>query len=107
MSWLSQVLERNGSDPRVRLELGRELLDHLAINRLPSDSKILNEFCDVLFQWLASSNYKVSLLSLEIFGASLEASGDLLAPYLLERVIHVLERLVPIFIILSFFVNCS
>nr|CDJ92184.1 HEAT domain containing protein [Haemonchus contortus] len=93
MSWLSQVLERNGSDPRTRLELGRELLDHLAVNRLPSDSKILNEFCDVLFQWLASSNYKVSLLSLEIFGASLEASGDLLAPYLLERVIHVLERL--------------
>ncbi|PIO71130.1 HEAT repeat protein, partial [Teladorsagia circumcincta] len=93
MSWLSQVLERNSSDPRVRLELGRELLDRLAASRLPSDSKVLNEYCDVLFQWLACSNYKVSLLSLEVLQASLDASGDVLAPYLHERVKHVIERL--------------
>lgn len=93
MSWLSQLLERNSSDPRVRLELGQELLDHLAVSRLPSDTKIINEFCDVVFQWLASSNFKVSLLSLELLQASLCVSGDVLAPYLHERVTSLVERL--------------
>ena len=59
MSWLAPLLERNSSDPRVRLELGQELLDHLSSGRLSSDSKVITEFCDILFQWLAGSNFKV------------------------------------------------
>ncbi|EYB97752.1 hypothetical protein Y032_0137g2002 [Ancylostoma ceylanicum] len=94
MSWLSPLLERNSSDPRVRMELGQELLDRLAAaGRLPSDSKTINEFCDILFQWMASSNFKVSLLSLEILQTSIDVSGDVLAPYLLERVTNLVERL--------------
>ncbi|VDL65655.1 unnamed protein product [Nippostrongylus brasiliensis] len=61
MSWLSQLLERNASDPRIRLELGQKILEQLVVSRLPSDSKLLNKFCDVLFQWLSSSNFKVSV----------------------------------------------
>ncbi|VDM56105.1 unnamed protein product [Angiostrongylus costaricensis] len=58
--WLSLLLERNSFDPRVRLELGQQLLNELSNNqRLPSDSKALNDYCDVLFQWLSGSNFKV------------------------------------------------
>ncbi|KAK6743896.1 hypothetical protein RB195_010910 [Necator americanus] len=93
MSWLLPLLHRNSSNPRSRLELGQELLDRLGTERLPSDSKTINEFCDVLFQWLSASNFKVSLLSLEILQASIDVSGDVLAPYLLERVTSLVERL--------------
>ncbi|ETN70963.1 hypothetical protein NECAME_14431 [Necator americanus] len=58
MSWLLPLLHRNSSNPRSRLELGQELLDRLGTERLPSDSKTINEFCDVLFQWLSASNFK-------------------------------------------------
>ncbi|KAE9418914.1 hypothetical protein Angca_002329, partial [Angiostrongylus cantonensis] len=59
-SWLSLLLEQNSFDPRVRLELGQQLLNELSNNqRLPSDSKALNDYCDVLFQWLSGSNFKV------------------------------------------------
>ncbi|CAJ0597548.1 unnamed protein product [Cylicocyclus nassatus] len=92
-SWLPTLLERNSSEPRARLELGQELLERLGQSRLPSDSKTINEYCDVLFQWLAASNFKVSLLSLEILQASIDVSGDVLAPYLLERVTSLVERL--------------
>lgn len=59
MSWLGELLERNSSDPRERLELGQQLLSQLQIARLPSDSTLLNDFCDVVVQWLSGSNYKV------------------------------------------------
>uniref|UniRef100_A0A158P843 TOG domain-containing protein n=1 Tax=Angiostrongylus cantonensis TaxID=6313 RepID=A0A158P843_ANGCA len=93
-SWLSLLLEQNSFDPRVRLELGQQLLNELSNNqRLPSDSKALNDYCDVLFQWLSGSNFKVSLLSLEILQVSLDVSGDVITPYLLERVTQLVERL--------------
>ncbi|VDP50275.1 unnamed protein product [Heligmosomoides polygyrus] len=83
MSWLSQLLERNSSDPRVRLELGQELLDHLAVSRLPSDTKIINEFCDVVFQWLASSNFKVGAAKELVLKLS-ESTSQLIVPSVVE-----------------------
>ncbi|KJH53043.1 hypothetical protein DICVIV_00728 [Dictyocaulus viviparus] len=59
-SWLTLLLEQNSFDPRVRLELGQQLLNRLLQNqRLPSDSKILNDYCDMVFQWLSGSNFKI------------------------------------------------
>lgn len=59
MSWLGELLEQNSSDPRGRLELGQQILSQLQISRLSSDSTLLNDFCDLVVQWLSGSNYKV------------------------------------------------
>lgn len=59
MSWLGELLEQNSSDPRARLELGQQLLSQLQISKLPSDSTLLNDFCDLVVQWLSGSNFKV------------------------------------------------
>lgn len=59
MSWLGELLAQNSSDPRERLELGQQLLSQLQISRLSSDSALLNDFCDLVVQWLSGSNYKV------------------------------------------------
>uniref|UniRef100_A0A1I7X753 V-ATPase_H_C domain-containing protein n=1 Tax=Heterorhabditis bacteriophora TaxID=37862 RepID=A0A1I7X753_HETBA len=59
MSWLSQLLEKNNPDPRVRLELGQLFLNHLTTARLPSDSKTINDYCDLIFQWISASNFKL------------------------------------------------
>ena len=60
-SWLGLLLERNSGDPRARLELGAEILERLKESRLPADSALLNDFCDLAIQWISASNYKVAL----------------------------------------------
>ncbi|CAI4230385.1 unnamed protein product [Auanema sp. JU1783] len=92
-SWLAQLLDQNSSDPRNRLELAEHILDGFSHHRLPSDPRTLNEFCDVIFQWMSGSNFKVCLKSLEILNSALDVSGDLIAPYLLDRVSLLIERL--------------
>ncbi|VDK44285.1 unnamed protein product [Gongylonema pulchrum] len=93
MSWLGELLEQNSSDPRERLELGQQLLSQLQISRLPSDSTLLNDFCDLVVQWLSGSNYKVALLAVEIIDVAIEVSGDVVSPYLMDRATALVERL--------------
>ena len=75
MSWLLQYLDKNSPNPSTRLELSEQVLSppiclaffpqiihQLSHNRLPSDSKVLNTFCDVIFQWMSASNFKVGYL---------------------------------------------
>ncbi|VDN89309.1 unnamed protein product [Brugia pahangi] len=93
MSWLGELLEQNSSDPRERLELGQQLLSQLQISRLSSDSTLLNDFCDLVVQWLSGSNYKVALLAVEIIDVAIEVSADVISPYLLDRVRALVERL--------------
>lgn len=62
MSWLGELLEQNSSDPRERLELGQQILSQLQISKLSSDSTLLNDFCDLVVQWLSGSNYKVIMI---------------------------------------------
>ena len=90
---LSEILEAKSGDPRIRLELGQRLLDFLAQHSLPSNSSQLNDLLDMLSAWLAGSNYKVALLGLEVLEAALGVSGHLLAPYVLEHVGVLMERL--------------
>ena len=54
-----ELLEKNSSDPRIRLELGQEILASFADQVLPSDSTVLTTFVDVMVQWLNGSNFKV------------------------------------------------
>ncbi|KAM3723585.1 Protein CLASP-1 [Dirofilaria immitis] len=93
MSWLGELLEQNSSDPRERLELGQQLLSQLQISKLPSDSSLLNDFCDLVVQWLSGSNYKVALLAVEIIDVAIEVSADVILPYLLDRATALVERL--------------
>ncbi|KHN82063.1 Protein CLASP-1 [Toxocara canis] len=93
MSWLGELIEKNNSDPRQRLELGQHILAQLQTSRLPSDSTLLNDFCDLIVQWLSASNFKVALLALEIIDVAIEVSGDVLSPYLIERTSALVERL--------------
>lgn len=59
MSWLCELIEQNSPEPRQRLELSQQFLDQLQVYHLPSDSTLLNDFCDLALQWLSGSNYKV------------------------------------------------
>uniref|UniRef100_A0A0M3I8S0 TOG domain-containing protein n=1 Tax=Ascaris lumbricoides TaxID=6252 RepID=A0A0M3I8S0_ASCLU len=93
MSWLGELIEKNSSDPRQRLELGQQILAQLQTSRLPSDSTLLNDFCDLIVQWLSASNFKVALLAVEIIDVGIEVSGDVLSPYLVERTSALVERL--------------
>uniref|UniRef100_A0A914W2I6 TOG domain-containing protein n=1 Tax=Plectus sambesii TaxID=2011161 RepID=A0A914W2I6_9BILA len=93
MATINELLERNTTDPRARLEVGQELLAAFDRMRLPSDSTVITNFCDLIVQWLNGSNFKVGLLALEILDAALEVSGDVLYPYLLENVTALMERL--------------
>jgi hypothetical protein len=56
---LVELMDRNSSDPRNRLEIGQLMLESFAHNTLPSDSAQLNNFCDIMVQWMNGSNYKV------------------------------------------------
>ncbi|VDN57348.1 unnamed protein product [Dracunculus medinensis] len=93
MASLGELIQRNNSDPRERLELGQHILSQLQISKLPSDSTLLNDFCDLVVQWLSGSNFKVALLAVEIIDVAIEVSGDVLAPYLIERISSLIERL--------------
>uniref|UniRef100_A0A915AXM8 TOG domain-containing protein n=1 Tax=Parascaris univalens TaxID=6257 RepID=A0A915AXM8_PARUN len=93
MSWLGELIEKNSSDPRQRLELGQQILAQLQTSRLPSDSTLLNDFCDLIVQWLSASNFKVALLAVEIIDVGIEVSGDVLSPYLVDRTSTLVERL--------------
>ncbi|CAJ0585921.1 unnamed protein product, partial [Mesorhabditis spiculigera] len=93
MSWLAELLSRNSSDPRERLELGQTLVAALQTQPLPPDSKLLNDLCDLIFQWLAGSNFKVSLLALEAMDVGATASGPVLVPYLIDRFSNIIDRL--------------
>ncbi|KAK0407590.1 hypothetical protein QR680_003482 [Steinernema hermaphroditum] len=93
MSWLAELVTRNSPDPRVRLELGAEIVNIVSETRLPNDSKILNDFCDLIVQWMSASNFKVSLLATQIASRSIDVSGDLISPYIVDRLRHFVERL--------------
>ncbi|VDD97195.1 unnamed protein product [Enterobius vermicularis] len=93
MSWLCELIEQNSPEPRQRLELSQQFLDQLQVYHLPSDSTLLNDFCDLALQWLSGSNYKVALNALEILDLAIRVSGDVLAPYLIERTPALVERL--------------
>ncbi|KAK0415856.1 hypothetical protein QR680_012157 [Steinernema hermaphroditum] len=93
MSWLAELVARNSPDPRVRLELGAEIVNIVSETRLPNDSKILNDFCDLIVQWMSASNFKVSLLATQIASRSIDVSGDLISPYIVDRLRHFVERL--------------
>ncbi|VDN03158.1 unnamed protein product [Thelazia callipaeda] len=93
MSWLIELLELNSPDPRQRLELGQQLLFQLQISNLTSDSRILNDFCDLLVQWLSGSNHKVASLAVEIMDKAVEVSGNVFGSYLLERITALVDRL--------------
>uniref|UniRef100_A0A1I8AIJ0 TOG domain-containing protein n=1 Tax=Steinernema glaseri TaxID=37863 RepID=A0A1I8AIJ0_9BILA len=93
MSWLADLVARNSPDPRARLELGAEIVNAVSEQRLPADSKILNDFCDLIVQWMSASNFKVSLLATQIASRSIDVSGDIISPYVVDRLRHFVERL--------------
>lgn len=93
MSWLCDLIAQNSPDPRQRIELSQQFLVQLQVSHLPSDSTLLNDFCDLILQWLSCSNFKVALNALEILGVAVDVSGDVLAPYLIERTPALVERL--------------
>ncbi|CAJ0964146.1 unnamed protein product, partial [Mesorhabditis belari] len=93
MSWLADLLVKNSSDPRERLELGQALVSSLQIQPLPTDSTQLNDFCDIAFQWLAGSNFKVALLALEALDVAVNVNGPVLMPYLIDRITQMIDRL--------------
>ncbi|CAD6196018.1 unnamed protein product [Caenorhabditis auriculariae] len=92
-NWLALLLERNSADPLVRLKLGVLLQEELRQRGVPLHNKTIHEFCDVVFQWLVASNFKVSLVALEILQTGLDVSGDVLAPYYFDRLSSIVERL--------------
>ena len=40
MESLSELLEQNSGDPRVRLQLGQRLLQHFALQPLPNNTRL-------------------------------------------------------------------
>lgn len=58
---VSELLEKNSGDPRLRLELAPRLQQLVLSLGLPDDSTVIHQFCDVMVQWLSSSNYKVAV----------------------------------------------
>lgn len=58
-SIIADLLSKNATDPRIRLELGKQLLDAVGQYGLPYDSTNLTNFMDVMVQWLSGTNYKV------------------------------------------------
>ncbi|GMT17338.1 hypothetical protein PFISCL1PPCAC_8635 [Pristionchus fissidentatus] len=93
MSWLAALLERNSGDPRARLDLGAEMLERMRTSRLPPDSGLLNDFCDLCVQWISASNYKVALLAFDLLEVAVQESGEVVAAYVLERSPAIVERL--------------
>jgi hypothetical protein len=58
---ITQLLQQNSTDPRVRLQLGAQLIDLFAVQgyRVPSDVTLIQDLLDMLIVWLNSSNFKV------------------------------------------------
>lgn len=59
-STITELLSKNATDPRIRLELGKQILDSVGMYGLPYDSTNLTNFMDVMVQWLNGTNYKVN-----------------------------------------------
>ncbi|GMS87313.1 hypothetical protein PENTCL1PPCAC_9488 [Pristionchus entomophagus] len=93
MSWLAALLERNSGDPRARLDLGAEILDRMRTARLPPDSGLLNDFCDLCVQWISASNYKVALMAFDLLEVAVQESGEVVAGFVLDRSPAIVERL--------------
>lgn len=87
-----ELLQENSTDPRARLELAPTLLSALA-RGLPPDTTVLNQFCDMMTAWLGSSNYKVAVAALDILDMALSVSGAHLAPFLVEHLPMLMEKL--------------
>uniref|UniRef100_A0A5S6QS55 TOG domain-containing protein n=1 Tax=Trichuris muris TaxID=70415 RepID=A0A5S6QS55_TRIMR len=88
-----ELLSKNTTDPKVRLEIGHQLLDVVQTGGLPSDANSLTTFMDVMVQWLNGTNFKVAVLALEILSSGLEVSNGPMVGCLLDNASTIMERL--------------
>ncbi|KAL1232591.1 CLIP-associating protein [Trichinella spiralis] len=93
MGNFSELLNKNSTDPKTRVELGQQLLDLIQREGVPNDANNLTLFMDVMVQWLNGTNFKVALLALEILSLSLEVSGATVSHIVLENASTIMERL--------------
>ncbi|XP_003376429.1 putative HEAT repeat-containing domain protein [Trichinella spiralis] len=83
MGNFSELLNKNSTDPKTRVELGQQLLDLIQREGVPNDANNLTLFMDVM----------VALLALEILSLSLEVSGATVSHIVLENASTIMERL--------------
>ncbi|KRY79872.1 CLIP-associating protein 1 [Trichinella pseudospiralis] len=93
MGNFSELLNKNSTDPKIRVELGQQLLDLIQREGIPNDANNLTSFMDVMVQWLNGTNFKVALLALEILSLSLEVSGATISHVVLDNASTIMERL--------------
>ncbi|KRZ79085.1 CLIP-associating protein 1-A [Trichinella papuae] len=93
MGNFSELLNKNSTDPKTRVELGQQLLDLIQREGVPNDANNLTLFMDVMVQWLNGTNFKVALLALEILSLSLEVSGATISHIVLDNASTIMERL--------------
>ncbi|KRY92842.1 CLIP-associating protein 1-A [Trichinella pseudospiralis] len=83
MGNFSELLNKNSTDPKIRVELGQQLLDLIQREGIPNDANNLTSFMDVM----------VALLALEILSLSLEVSGATISHVVLDNASTIMERL--------------
>ncbi|KHJ47953.1 HEAT repeat protein [Trichuris suis] len=88
-----ELLSKNNTDPKVRLEIGHQLLDLVQSGGLPNDANSLTTFMDVMVQWLNGTNFKVAVLALEILSCGLDVSNGPMVGCLLDNASTIMERL--------------
>ncbi|XP_060036489.1 CLIP-associating protein 2 isoform X9 [Erinaceus europaeus] len=90
----AQVLQK---DVRVRLQVGQELLLYLgapgAIPDLEKDLGRLGKTIDALTGWVGSSNYRVSLMGLEILSAFVDRLATQFKSYVAMVILALIDRM--------------
>ncbi|CAB3402767.1 unnamed protein product [Caenorhabditis bovis] len=92
-NWLHILLQRNTADSLERLKLGNVILSEVSHRKISPHPKLVNDFLDVMCQWLSGSNFKVSTIGLEILHAALKTSPEVLASYYFDRLNVLIERM--------------
>ncbi|CAI5444727.1 unnamed protein product [Caenorhabditis angaria] len=92
-NWLHILLQSNSADPLERLKLGEILLNEVSQRKISAHSKLVNDFLDVMTQWLSGSNFKVTQIGLEILDSALKFSPEVLASYYFDRLNILIEKM--------------
>uniref|UniRef100_A0A8R1HQE1 TOG domain-containing protein n=1 Tax=Caenorhabditis japonica TaxID=281687 RepID=A0A8R1HQE1_CAEJA len=92
-NWLYVLLQKCTVDPLERLRLGNVILNEVSQRKISPHPKLVNDFLDVMSGWLTGSNFKVTIIGLEILEAALRTSPEVLASYYFDRLAVLIERM--------------
>lgn len=92
-NWLYVLLQKSTADPLERLKLGNVILNEISQRKVSPHPKLVNDFLDVMSGWLTGSNFKVTIIGLEILDAALRTSPEVLASYYFDRLSVLIERM--------------